>query len=78
MIRAGRIADTLLLSVEDNGVGISGTLNVARPEGMSGVGLRNIRERLRAIYGHRASLVLENIAQGGSRASVIIPVAETA
>jgi two-component system LytT family sensor kinase len=77
IIRAGRIADALSLSVEDNGVGISEAINAVRPEGTSGVGLRNIRERLRTIYGHRASLVLENIAQGGSRALVIIPVVDT-
>lgn len=77
IIRAGRIADALSLSVEDNGVGISESLDAVHPEGARGVGLRNIRERLRTIYGHRASLVLENITQGGSRALVIIP-ADTA
>jgi two-component system, LytTR family, sensor kinase len=76
IIRADRIADALSLSVEDNGIGISNAIHAMQPEG-SGVGLRNIRERLRTIYGNRASLVLENIAQGGSRASVIIPVADT-
>jgi two-component system LytT family sensor kinase len=70
IIRAGWADGALSLSVEDNGVGISKALN-------SGVGLRNIRERLRTTYGDRASLVLENIAQGGSRASVIIPSADT-
>jgi two-component system LytT family sensor kinase len=74
MIRAGRSGDALSLAVEDNGVGIS----AGRIERASGVGLRNIRERLRTIYGPRASLVLENIAHGGSRALVIIPVVETA
>lgn len=74
IIRADRTADALSLSVEDNGVGISEATSAMRPDGASGVGLRNIRERLRTIYGDRASLVLENIAQGGSRASLIIPV----
>lgn len=78
VIRADRHADALALSVEDNGVGISEPINAARSDGASGVGLRNIRERLRTIYGHRARLVLENVAQGGSRASVIIPLGETA
>jgi two-component system LytT family sensor kinase len=77
-IRAGRVAGALSLSVEDNGVGISAAADVAQRDGASGVGLRNIRERLRTIYGSRASLVLENIAQGGSRALVIIPVADPA
>jgi two-component system LytT family sensor kinase len=78
IIRAGRVSGALSLSVEDNGVGISAAADVAQRDGASGVGLRNIRERLRTIYGSRASLVLENIAQGGSRALVIIPVADPA
>lgn len=73
IIRADRIADSLSLSVEDNGVGISESIDTVHPRGANGVGLRNIRERLRTIYGHRASLVLENVSQGGSRALVIIP-----
>lgn len=74
IIRARRSADALALAVEDNGVGVS----AVRLESASGVGLRNIRERLQTIYGARANLVLENIAQGGSRALVIIPVTATA
>ncbi|MET0535316.1 MAG: histidine kinase [Steroidobacter sp.] len=77
IIRADRIADELSLSVEDNGVGLSKAIDSQRPYGASGVGLRNIRQRLRTIYGSRASLVLENVAQGGSRALVIIPVTDT-
>ena len=74
VIRASRVDDALSLSVEDNGVGIQKSVDAVRP----GVGLRNVRERLRTIYGARASLALENIAKGGSRALVIIPVADTA
>jgi two-component system LytT family sensor kinase len=77
IIRADRVDGALSLSVEDNGVGIAVASNVMQLDGMSGVGLRNVRERLRTLYGNRASLVLENIARGGSRALVIIPVADT-
>lgn len=78
IIRASRVADALSVSVEDNGVGLPKRIDTLRPDGASGVGLRNVRERLRTIYGPRASLALENIAKGGSRALVIIPVADTA
>ncbi len=76
IIRAGRVPGALSLSVEDNGVGVSEAGDAVRLE--SGVGLRNIRERLRTIYGPRASLVLERVAQGGSRALIVIPVADPA
>ena len=77
VIRANRVDGALSLSVEDNGVGIAEAGNLMRFEGASGIGLRNVRERLRTLYGNRASLVLENIDRGGSRALVIIPVADT-
>jgi two-component system, LytTR family, sensor kinase len=77
IIRADRVDDGISLSVEDNGVGLSTAMSAIQLEATSGVGLRNIRERLRALYGSRASLVLENIARGGSRALMIIPIADT-
>jgi signal transduction histidine kinase len=76
IIRADRIGSFLCLSVEDNGVGIRES-KPALSESSTGVGLRNVRERLRTIYGQRASLVLEDISDGGSRARVMIPTGET-
>lgn len=76
VIRAARTGDSLSLSVEDNGVGIRERRNLT-PDNSTGIGLRNVRERLRTIYGQRASLVVENISGGGSRALVMIPVRET-
>jgi len=78
VIRADRQADALSVSVEDNGVGIPESIDAKPAASAGGVGLRNIRERLRTIYGHRASLVLENTARGGSRALIVIPVMEMA
>jgi len=76
IIRAGRSGGFLSLSVEDNGVGLREKDNVPSKTS-TGVGLRNVRERLRTIYGQRASLVLESISDGGSRALVKIPAGET-
>jgi len=62
---AGRVAvsarlmdDTLELSIEDDGVGIKPS---AADE--KGHGLENTRERLRALYGERASLTVEAAGQ---------------
>ena len=77
IIRAARGQDTLSLSVEDNGIGFAeATKIMGTKTGGIRVGLHNVRERLRTTYGDRASLQLENIAQGGSRATVVIPVSD--
>ena len=65
-IRAWREAETLCLSVRDNGPG---------PEDASeeGVGLRNTRERLQSLYGTAQRLVLEPSAEGGALAQIRLP-----
>lgn len=40
----------------------------------AGIGLRNARERLKLLYGHRAKLVLQNISEGRVRASITLPL----
>src|SRR5690606_24871559 len=54
-VRARRAGDRLVLDVEDNGPGLSEEAS-ARSE--QGVGLRNTRARLDALYGPAASLAL--------------------
>jgi two-component system LytT family sensor kinase len=69
-IVARRDAEHLTVVVEDDGPGI--------PEGSeaAGRGLDTTRERLRLLYGDRASLVLERMATGGTRATLRIPYRE--
>lgn len=56
------------LTVTDNGVGFGGTTSG------SGIGLANIRERLDAIFGQRASLQLKARAEGGVAAIIVLPL----
>jgi signal transduction histidine kinase len=56
-ITARRDGDALVLTVEDDGPGISG-------ETPPGHGIENTRERLRTLYGERASLDVTPTAQG--------------
>jgi hypothetical protein len=42
------------------------------------LGLRNVEERLRTIYGSKGTLVLQNMAPGGSRATIQFPAGEIA
>jgi LytS/YehU family sensor histidine kinase len=57
---------TLHVDVRDNGIGF----NLHADEG---VGLANIRERLRLLYGSSAELVIEAPPEGGALTSIRIP-----
>lgn len=65
-VRATLIDGTMHVDVQDNGIGF----NMHAGEG---VGLANIRERLRLLYGSRAELVIEMPAEGGALASIRVP-----
>ncbi|MYM66831.1 sensor histidine kinase [Pseudoduganella sp. FT55W] len=68
-ISAQRQQDTLLLRIEDD----SGTL---QGDGTgSGIGVRNLRERLAALYGERAAFDLIQLSPAGVRAEVRLPCA---
>jgi two-component system LytT family sensor kinase len=62
--------DALVLRVADNGPG----MRAPGTSGGAGVGLRNIRSRLRHLYGDAASLALDPAAGGGLEASVRLPL----
>jgi two-component system, LytTR family, sensor kinase len=81
LVRAKRRNGSILLSVEDDGIGLFANGNQpgrslpgAGPG--AGVGLQNVRERLHTMYGAAASLSLVDIPSGGSRATLEIPVGE--
>jgi two-component system LytT family sensor kinase len=77
IIRAALTQGYLCLSVEDNGVGLKG-IDRHQVTPSTGVGLRNVEERLRAIYGSKGTLVLQSVALGGSRATLQFPAGDTA
>jgi sensor histidine kinase YesM len=66
-IRAAESDGRLRVSVTDTGEGV-------RPKQGGGVGLANIRERLKALYGGAALLVLEENAPRGVVACIEVPV----
>jgi signal transduction histidine kinase len=72
-VRARREGEKLVLSVEDDGVGLGAT----RPSG-GGVGLAHVRERLAVLYGGSGSLQLRTAEGGGAVATVTIPGAANA
>jgi signal transduction histidine kinase len=54
--------------VADDGIGFGGAT------AGSGLGLTNIRERLRQLYGERATLVLKSRPEGGVAACLALPL----
>lgn len=61
-------AEQLCLSVEDNGVGFG------HSNSGSGIGLSNIRERLKHLYAGDASLELSMREEGGIEARILLPI----
>ena len=69
-VRARRVGDQLRLSVSDSGVG----LDAAAPSQGAGFGTTQVRERLAALFGTRASLALQRAPEGGTVAELILPL----
>jgi len=67
-IAARREGDTLTISVTDDGPGFDS--DVTMPPGR---GIENTRERLRSLYGDRASLSVDPVAAGGTIAMLRVP-----
>ncbi|MGC3997982.1 MAG: histidine kinase [Anaeromyxobacter sp.] len=65
-VSAVRAGDALVLEVQDDGAGI----DLHRPPG---VGLANVRERVRAISGGAGSLTLQPVVPSGLCARIVIP-----
>jgi two-component system, LytTR family, sensor kinase len=72
VVTARRDGDTLDVSVEDDGAGLT-----SAPVQGDGHGLDNTRERLRTLYGDRASLVVAAAPIQGTVARLRIPYRET-
>lgn len=68
-ILARRDDDVVAITVADNGIGFNNA------GGGTGIGLKNARERLRLIYGARASLSVVANTPNGVAATVVVPAA---
>ena len=65
-ITATKIDADLLVEVSDNGVGFDLHAD-------DGIGLSNIRERLKMLYGSKAQLIVEAPLDGGAKVSIRLP-----
>ena len=74
VLRSHRSPGHTVIEVIDNGLGMSPTSG-GTPDDASGIGLRNVNERLRVIYGANYRLQLESVPGQGTRARIEIPEA---
>jgi two-component system LytT family sensor kinase len=65
-ISARRDGDRLVVTVRDNGPGVS-----EPPRG--GIGLSNTRQRLEQLYGNAAAVTIDSAAEGGAIATIVLP-----
>ena len=66
-ISASKIEDTVVVLVQDSGIGLSD-----KPS--TGIGLQNVRDRLRLLYGARAELAISEVETGGVLAELRMPI----
>jgi two-component system, LytTR family, sensor kinase len=73
IIRARQQTDFLELTVEDNGVGANVEKRLSQ-QSSTGLGLRNVEERLQTVYRGGARFSFESQPRIGSRAQILIPI----
>ncbi len=75
-LRSRMQGDTLTVEVEDDGVGMSGNGFLERPNGVggSGIGMANVAERLKVLFGESARLAVENSPSGGTLVRISLPI----
>jgi two-component system LytT family sensor kinase len=76
ILRSRMEGDRVVVEVEDDGVGISGDgfLEVPSGVGGSGIGMANVSERLKVLFGDAARLVVNNSQTGGTLVQITLPI----
>jgi two-component system sensor histidine kinase YesM len=75
-VTARALGDALVITVKDDGVGIPGQKleNILRtPAGKSGIGLRNVNERIALTCGARYGLTVESVEDEGTTVTITLP-----
>ncbi|MCI8613694.1 MAG: histidine kinase [Lachnospiraceae bacterium] len=71
-IISGKKSGKIEIVIRDNGVGIEKTKEQGKAES-HGVGMRNVQERMRLIYGEEASVTIESEADKGTAVTFMLP-----
>jgi two-component system LytT family sensor kinase len=68
--------DRLTVEVEDDGVGMAGNAFLDRPDGVggTGIGMANVAERLKVLFGETTRMVVDNSPSGGMLVRISLPI----
>lgn len=74
-LRSRLVQSRLVVEVEDDGVGM-GAAQLERPDGSggTGIGMANVTERLRVLYGDAATMMIESSEGGGTLIRLRLPI----
>ena len=74
-LRSRLVQSRLVVEVEDDGVGM-GAAQLERPDasGGTGIGMANVAERLRVLYGDAATMMIESSEGGGTLIRLRLPI----
>ncbi|MNY39365.1 putative sensor-like histidine kinase [compost metagenome] len=74
-IEIHRDEDNIVVTIADNGKGLSDNWQ-NKPRKRGGYGLRNVQERLDALFGNQYRLQLSNRVQGGVQVDIRFPLSD--
>jgi two-component system sensor histidine kinase YesM len=77
-ICARRSGEDLVVTVCDNGIGIQSDWKTTKIRKTGGYGIRNVKERIEALFGSAYGIELVGLKEGGTIATIRIPVLEQA
>jgi two-component system LytT family sensor kinase len=75
-LRSRLVESRLLLEVEDNGVGMGAAQLLDQPDGLggTGIGMANVAERLKVVYGDTAKMTIDSREGSGTAIRLQLPV----
>ena len=75
-LRSRLIKSRLIVEVEDNGVGMGAAQLAQEPDELegTGIGMANVAERLKVLYGDTAKMMIENREGGGTLVRLRLPI----
>ncbi len=75
-LRSRLIKSRLVVEVEDDGVGMGAAQLLEQPDGFGGggIGMANVAERLKVLYGDAAKMMIENREGGGTLIRLRLPI----
>ena len=75
-LRSRLINSRLVVEVEDDGIGMGAAQLLEQPDGLggTGIGMANVAERLKVLYGDTAQMVIENRESGGTLIRLRLPI----